>query len=61
MMDRPIASGARCWGIFIPLAVETLWLWSSDSLKTLRDIAVRTTNRSGASTALACHHFIEQL
>ena len=48
-------------GIFIPLAVETLGLWSPASLRTLREIAVRTTNRSGASTALACCHFIEQL
>ena len=51
--------GAR--GIFIPLAVETLRLWSPTSLRSLREIAVRTTNRSGASTALACSHFIEQL
>ena len=48
-------------GIFIHLAVETLGLWSPTSLRTLREIAVRTTNRSGASTALACCHFIEQL
>ena len=43
------------------LAVETLGLWSPASLKILREIAVRTTNRSGASTALASRHFIEQL
>ena len=48
-------------GIFVPLTVETLGLWSPTSLRTLRDIAARTTNRSGASTALACCHFIEQL
>ena len=48
-------------GIFIPLAVETLGHWSPASLKILREIAVRTTNRSGASTALASRHFIEQL
>ena len=35
-------------GIFIPLAVESLGLWSPASLNILRDIAVRTTNRSGA-------------
>ena len=52
---------ASAGGIFIPLAVETLGLWSPASLKILREIAVRTTNRSGASTALAFHHFIEQL
>ena len=44
-------------GIFIPLAVETLGLWSPVSLKVLRNIAIRTTNRSGAGIALACHHF----
>ena len=48
-------------GIFIPLAVESLGLWSPASLKILRDIAVRATNRSGVSAAVACHHFIEQL
>ena len=48
-------------GIFFPLAVETLGLWSPASLKVLRDIAVRTTNRSGAGAALACCHFVEQL
>ena len=41
-------------GIFIPLAVETLGLWSPASLKVVRDIAIRTTNRSGAGIALAC-------
>ena len=50
---------ASAGGIFIPLAVETLGLWSPASLKILRKIAVRTTNRSGA--ALASRHFIEQL
>ena len=48
-------------GIFIPLTVETLALWSPASLKVLRDIAVRTTNRSGAGIALACCHLLEQL
>ena len=48
-------------GIFIPLAVETLGLWSPASLKVLRDIAIRTTNRSGAGIALACRHFLQQL
>ena len=52
---------ASAGGIFIPLAVETLGHWSPASLKILREIAVRTTNRSGASTALASRHFIEQL
>ena len=43
-------------GIFIPLAVELLELWSPASLKILRDIAVRATNRSGVSAAVAYHH-----
>ena len=45
-----------------------LWLWRPwdnglqlASLKILREIAVRTTNRSGAPTALASCHLIEQL
>ena len=48
-------------GIFIPLAVETLGLWSPASLKVLRDIAIRTTNRSGVGITLACCHILEQL
>ena len=52
---------ASAGGIFIPLAVETLGRWSPASLKILREIAVRTTNRSGASTVLASRHLIEQL
>ena len=51
--------GAR--RIFIPLAVESLGLWSPASLNILRDIAVRTTNRSGASATVALYHFVEQL
>ena len=45
------------------LAVETLGFWSPASLRILREIniAVRTTNRNGASTTLASRHFIEQL
>ena len=48
-------------GGFIPLAVETLGLWSPANLKVLRDIAIRTKNRSGAGIALVCCHFLEQL
>ena len=48
-------------GIFIPLAVETLGLWSPAGLKVLRDIAIRSINRSSAGVALACCHFLEQL
>ena len=39
-------------GILIPLAVESLGLWSPVSLNILRNIAVRTTNRSGASATV---------
>ena len=46
--------------IFIPLAVETLGLWTPAGLKVLRDIAIRSTNRSGAGV-VACRHFLEQL
>ena len=37
----------------IPLAVETLGLWSPASLKVLRHNAVGMTNRSGAGIVLA--------
>ena len=39
-------------GIFIPLAAKSLGLWSPASLNIPRDIAVRTTNRSGASATV---------
>ena len=48
-------------GIFHPLSVVTLGLWSPASLSVLRDIAIRTTNRSGVGISLACCHFLEQL
>ena len=41
--------------------MESLGLWSPASLKVLRDIAIRTTKRSGVGIALACRHFLEQL
>ena len=45
---------------------SSLWLTCGDSeplasLKVLRDIAIRTTNRSDAGIALVCRHFLEQL
>ena len=43
----------RAGGVFIPLAVETLGLWISASSKCVKEIAVRTTSRSGAPIALA--------
>ena len=55
------ASVRAAGGIFIPLVVESLGLWSPHSLAILRVIALRTTSKSGASTALAFCHFIEQL
>ena len=42
---------------FIPLAVETLGLWSPASFKVLRDIAIRATNRSGAGIAFGLPSF----
>ena len=48
-------------GIFVPLVVECLGLWSPSSLGVLRNIAFRTTSKSGASSALAFCHFLEQL
>ena len=55
------ASVRAAGGIFIPLVVESLGLWSPNSLAVLRVIVLRTTSKSGASTALAFCHFIEQL
>ena len=55
------ASVQAAGGIFIPLVVESLGLWSPNSLAVLRVVALRTTSKSGASTALAFCYFIEQL
>ena len=52
------ATVERAGGTFFPLAVETLGLWSSASLKMLKEIAVRTTSRSGAPIGLATCHFL---
>ena len=55
------ASVRAAGGIFVPLAVESLGLWSPNGLAILRVIALHTTSKSGASTALAFCHFIKQL
>ena len=43
------------------LVVETLGLWSLNSLIVLKNVALRTISKSGASSALAFCHFLEQL
>ena len=48
-------------GTFHPFGCGDSGPLSPASLKVLRDIAIRTTNRSGAGIALACCHFLEQL
>ena len=37
----------KAGGVFVPLVMETLGLWSSVSLKFLKEITVRTTSQSG--------------
>lgn len=44
-------------GIFAPLVVETLSLWSPNSLAVLRNIALRAINKSGASPSLGFWSF----
>ena len=48
-------------GVFVPLVVESLGLWSAASRPVLQDIALRTTIRSGISRGLAYRHLLEQL
>ena len=48
-------------GVFVPLVVESLGLWSAASRPVLQDIALRTTTRSGISRGLAYHHLLEKL
>ena len=62
--DKDSHHEASVWaagGIFVPLVVESLGLWSPNSLAVLRNIALRTISKSGASAALVFCHFIEQL
>ena len=44
-------------GVFVPLVVESLGLWSAASRPVLQDIALRTTTRSGISRGLAYRGF----
>ena len=51
-------------GVFVPLVVDSLGLWSAASRPVLQDIALRTTTRSGISRGLAYRgyrHLLEQL
>ena len=48
-------------GVFVPLVVESLGLWSAASRPVLQDIVLRTTTRSGISRGLAYCHLLEQL
>ena len=48
-------------GVFVPLVVESLGLWSATSHPVLQDIALRKTTRSGISRGLAYHHLLQQL
>ena len=43
--------------IFVPLVVESLGLWSPNSLAVLRNITLRTIRKSDASAALEFCHF----
>ena len=57
-VDKDSHHEASVWaagGIFVP------GLWSPNSLAILRVIALRTTSKSGASTALAFSNFLEEL
>ena len=58
-VDKDSHHEASVWaagGIFVPLVVESLGLWSPNSLAVLRVIALRTTSKSGASIALIIVH-----
>ena len=48
-------------GIFSPLVVETLGLWTTQSLKTLRLIATRASALSGITRGLSFSNLIQQL
>ena len=56
------ASVQAAGGIFVPLVMESLGLWSPNSLAVLRNIVLRTISKSGASAALVfCHFIVDQL
>ena len=48
-------------GVFFPLVVKSLGLWSTTSCPVLQDIAARTTTKSGIACSLALRHLLEQL
>ena len=48
-------------GVFVPLVVETLGVWTPYGLAKLRDIAAKTTLRSGLELATAFNNFIQCL
>ena len=58
--SRHEAAVRAAGGIFILLVVETLGLWSPNSLAILRSVALRTTSKSSVSLALGFCHFLEQ-
>ena len=48
-------------GVFVPLVVESLGLWSVASCTVLQDIALRKTTRSDISRDLAYRHLLQKL
>ena len=48
-------------GVFFPLVVETLGLWTTHSLKTLRLIATRASALSGITRSQALSNLLQQL
>ena len=51
----------RAGGCFYPLVMETLGVWTTSSLSTLRTIAARTTVRNGLTVKQATRNLLEQL
>ena len=47
-------------GVFVPLVIESLGLWSAASRPVLQDITLRTPTKSGISHGLAYRHLLEQ-
>ena len=56
-----VAPVEQAGGVFLPLAVESLGVWTSHSLATLKKIAARTTTASGLTAKRALQNLLHQL
>ncbi len=59
--DKHAANVGGVGGVFVPLVVETLGVWTPSALKVLRRVAARTTVNSGLDTRVAARYLLQSL